>query len=94
MKPIATNNLSFWGVIGYLILFNLPYIGTPANLIVAIFSKDRSTKIFSWVYFFIGIIITVVTTILGVGIYSLFGLDQFGFPASDGVQAFISSFVA
>ena len=41
MKPIATNNLSFWGVIGYLILFNLPYIGTPANLIVAIFSKDR-----------------------------------------------------
>ena len=89
MKPLGNGNFGFFGFIGYLILFNLPYVGTPANIIVAIFAKDRGTKIFSRVYLFVSIfigLISILYTLAGFGLLGLFGLD---FPVSDGVKAFL-----
>ena len=42
MKPIGTNNLSAWGYIGLLILFSMPYIGTPACILFAIFGQGAA----------------------------------------------------
>lgn len=45
MKPNSTNNLSFLGYIGLIILFNLPYIGTPAMILFAIFGTGGAKRL-------------------------------------------------
>lgn len=95
MKPLGTNNLGFFGFIGYLILFNIPYIGKPANVIVAIFSKDRGTKVFSWVYLVISLLFSlgsIIYTLLGFGALGFFGLEEF-FPVSEGVLAYLPTLI-
>ena len=47
MKPITTNNLSAWAYIGLFILFSLPYIGTPAVILCAIFARNEAVKGFA-----------------------------------------------
>lgn len=42
MKPMSTNHLSVWGFIGLFILFSMPYIGTPAAILFAIFGHGTA----------------------------------------------------
>lgn len=85
MKPISNNNLSAWGYVGLLILFSLPYVGTPALLICAIFVKDTAVRNFAralLILSLIGVIIIVVATVLG-----LLNIGDFGFEM-DGTEVF------
>ena len=68
MKPISIANLSVWGYIGCFILFNLPYVGTPALIICALFAKNPSLKSFAralLILSLIGIVLIVVIGLLG-----------------------------
>ena len=84
MKPLGHNNLSAWGYIGLFILFSLPYIGTPALIICAIFARDPAVKSFSRaliILALIGVALVAASFIL------LFTLGNFDFSFDDGVQA-------
>lgn len=90
MKPLSTNNLSAWGYIGLLILFNLPYIGTPALIICAIFARDHSTKSFARAILIIELICLGLIIALGfLGFYSFSDLiEDFYFSVDDGTEVF------
>ncbi len=69
MKPISTNNLSAWGYVGLFILFSLPYVGTPALLICALFVKDHAVKSFAralLILSLISLVFVIVVALLGV----------------------------
>lgn len=85
MKPIGTNNLTAWGYIGLLILFSLPYIGTPAMIILAIFGQDevrsfsRACLILS-----VGIILLFVVAVVAVLLFGFMDLSEFEYIIEEG----------
>ena len=89
MKPVTTNSLSAWGYIGLLILFNLPYIGTPAMIICALFVPNHSVKSFARAILIIELI--AIALLVGLALLGLFNLsdilEQFmvDFPGDEGV---------
>lgn len=89
MKPATTNSLSAWGYIGLLILFNLPYIGTPATILCALFAPNRSAKGFARAILIIELI--AIALLVGLALLGLFNfsdiLEQFmvDFPGDEGV---------
>ncbi len=89
MKPLGHNNLSAWGYIGLFILFSLPYIGTPALLICAIFVKDSSVKNFARALLILAVIGWMI--ILVIGFSGIIQVEDFNFPVNGGVEAFLSS---
>ena len=85
MKPIGTNNLSALGYVGLFILFNLPYIGTPALIILAIFGQDE-VKNFARAYLIIciGIILLGGALVLAVLFFGLMDLSEFEYYIEEG----------
>lgn len=85
MKPLGTNNLSAWGYVGLFILFNMPYIGTPAIILFAIFGNGAA-KSFARAFLIIWLIgVILIAAVLILGIVNLGDLD---FSIDDGVEAF------
>ena len=85
MKPIGTNNLSALGYIGLFILFCMPYIGTPALILFAIFGRGEARN-FARAILLITVImalLVVVLTILG-----LFNLGDFNFSVDNGFEMY------
>ena len=70
MKPISTNNMSAWGYIGLMILFSMPYVGTPALILFAIFGQGEA-KSFARAYVIIAVIsIVIIAVALVLGVIS------------------------
>ena len=42
MKPVTTNSLSALGYVGLFLLFSMPYVGTPALILFAIFGHGEA----------------------------------------------------
>ena len=84
MKPNSTNNLSFLGYIGLFILFNLPYIGTPAMIICAFFGSGGVKK-FARVL----LIITVICLgiLIALSLLGFINIEQFIPATQDNVEA-------
>lgn len=74
MKPNSTNNLSFLGWLGLIILFNLPYIGTPATILFAIFGKG-SARTLARVFLLITVIIVGLS--LALSLLGFINFEQF-----------------
>ena len=64
MKPVTTNNLSAWGFVGLFILFSMPYIGTPALILCALFARDHSAKSFARAIILFEVIVIVLFFVL------------------------------
>ena len=98
MKPVTTNSLSAWGYIGLLILFNLPYIGTPAMIICALFAPNHSVKSFARALIILELIaVLVLVALLVVGVTlgevnleDIFEELRFDFQGDEG-SAFVNS---
>lgn len=73
MKPNSTNNMSAWGFVGLFILFSLPYIGTPALILFAIFGQG-SARSFARALLIISIIGYII--IFGMLLVGLGGLEE------------------
>lgn len=73
MKPNSTNNLSALGFIGLFILFSMPYIGTPACILFAIFGQG-SAKSFARALLILAVIGYVI--LFGLLIIGFGGLEQ------------------
>lgn len=86
MKPITTNNLSAWGYIGLFILFSMPYIGTPALILFAIFGRGaaRSFSRALLILAAIGYVIIFAAVLLGFSEFNEFG----DFYIDEGVEVF------
>ena len=74
MKPNTTNNLSAWGFIGLFILFSMPYIGTPALILFAIFGQG-SARSFARALLIISVIGYII--IFGMLLAGFGGLEEF-----------------
>ena len=85
MKPIGTNNISVWGYIGLFLLFSMPYIGTPALIICAIFARNDSVRNFARALLLLTLICLVLIIVLLV--MGVFALSDFGF-SDNGVELF------
>ena len=79
MKPNSTNNMSALGFVGLFILFSLPYIGTPALILFAIFGQGPARS------FARAILILSI-----IGYVILFGLLLVGFG---GLEEILPEFV-
>lgn len=85
MKPLITNSLSAWGYVGLFILFCLPYVGTPALIICALFVPNRDVKSFAR-----AILILTLLSVIGIVALMLFGLlslDGLEFDVQGGIEA-------
>lgn len=84
MKPITFSSLSAWGYIGLFILFNLPYVGTPALIICALFSRNYAVKNFARALLILTVLSLVFLLVLGfLGFYSFSDiLEDFYFDFS------------
>ena len=85
MKPIGTNNLSALGYIGLFILFCMPYIGTPALLIFAIFGRGAA-KNFARAILLATVLMVLLVVVLAV--IGMVNLGDFNFSINDGVEAY------
>ena len=94
MKPLNTANSSFWSTIALLILFNLPYVGTPALIICLLFCSSthagKVDRIFLIVCLILGVILGVLSVILGFSIDSLFPGYEFPLTQEEELEAFRS----
>lgn len=86
MKPNLTNNLNTWGYVGLFILFCMPYVGTPALLICAIFVKDHATKSFARAILLLSLLSVVFLVV--VALLGLVNLGDFNFDVDSGTQVF------
>lgn len=76
MKPNATNNLSAWGYVGLFILFSMPYIGTPACILFAIFGQGDARS-FARALLIIAVIIYVLAFgVILLAFSGLFGIEE------------------
>ena len=87
MKPINTNNLSFWGYIGLLILFHLPYVGDIFLFGFAIFGGKSKAGKFARIILIIQIVLGVILGIAGVFLGGEI-FNDFGFPVDEGIEVF------
>ncbi len=85
MKPIGTNNLSALGYIGLFILFCMPYIGTPALILFAIFGRGAA-KNFARAILLISVLSVVFLVVLMV--IGLINLGDFNFSTDNGIELF------
>ena len=98
MKPVTTNSLSAWGYVGLLILFSLPYIGTPAMIICALFAPNPSAKSFARALIILELIaVLIIVALLVVGVTlgeanleDIFEDLRFNFQGDEG-SAFVNS---
>ncbi|MBO7196035.1 MAG: hypothetical protein J6V80_01745 [Clostridia bacterium] len=87
MKPIGTNNLSAWGYVGLLILFCMPYIGTPAIILFALFGNGAARNFARAILLLAVLSVVLVVALLVIGFVNL---GDFNFSIDDGVQVFNS----
>ena len=85
MKPVATNSLSAWGYIGLLILFSLPYVGTPALIIFAIFGQGAA-KSFARAILILSLGIIALAVVLVIA--GLVSLGDLGIFVDGGTELF------
>ena len=85
MKPNSTNYLGAWGYVGLFILFSMPYIGTPACVLFAIFGQGAA-KSFARALLIIGIAIVLLwfALIVAVLYFGLIDLSEFEYYIEDG----------
>lgn len=85
MKPLGTNNLSALGYIGLFILFCLPYVGTPALIILAIFGTGDVRNFARAI-----LILTVfsIFAIFALIVLGLLSLSDLNFSINDGIEIF------
>ena len=87
MKPLSLNNLSAWGYIGLFVLFCLPYVGTPALLICAIFVRNSEVRNFARAILILTLISWVALIVLALfGVVNL--LDFSDIYNDNGVEVF------
>ena len=96
MKPITAVNASFWATIAFLILFNLPYIGTPALLISLIFfgstHAGKVAKIFLLVCLLFGVVLGILSVVLGFSLDFLVPNYEFPLTQDEELEAFKNIF--
>jgi hypothetical protein len=63
MKPNSTNNLSVFGIIGLIILFNIPDIGLIAMVLFAIFGRCTAKKL-ARAFLIIDVLIILVAVVI------------------------------
>ena len=85
MKPIGTNNLSVLGYVGLFILFSMPYIGTPALILFAIFGTGSARNFARALLLITVLAIALLVILIIVGLLSLSDLNYF---VDGGVQVF------
>ena len=85
MKPITTNNLSALGYVGLFILFCMPYVGTPALILFAIFGRGEVRNFARAIILLYIILIALVVAALLLG----FGAD-FEYYIEEGIQIYIN----
>ena len=86
MKPISTNNMSALGYVGLFLLFCMPYIGTPALILFAIFGRGEARSFARAI-----IILYIVLIALGVAIILLgFGAD-FEYYIEEGIKTYMNT---
>ena len=94
MKPVSINNLSAFGYIGLLILFNIPGIGFPAMVILSIIGEGE-VKSFSRACLII--IIAGFALLYAFILFGIFGIEQIlpDMIPGGGIEVFryISSFI-
>ncbi len=86
MKPISTNNMSAFGYVGLFILFCMPYVGTPALILFAIFGRGeaRSFARALILLYIILVVLAVVVILLG------FGAD-FEYYIEEGIKTYMNT---
>ena len=86
MKPISTNNMSALGYVGLFLLFCMPYIGTPALILFAIFGRGEARSFARAI-----IILYIVLIALAVAIILLgFGAD-FEYYIEEGIKTYMNT---
>ena len=86
MKPVSTNNMSALGYVGLFLLFCMPYIGTPALILFAIFGRGEARSFArAIIILYIALIALAVAAIL-LG----FGAD-FEYYIEEGIQSYINT---
>ncbi len=86
MKPVLTNNLNTWGYVGLFILFCMPYVGTPALIICALFVRDHAVKSFARAILLLSLLSVVFLVVIA--LLGLINLGDFNFDVDGGVQVF------
>ena len=93
MKPLSTNSISAWGYVGLFLLFCLPYVGTPALIICALFVPNQEVKNFSRAILLLTLLgIVAIFVLIMLGLFNLDGFDfdiQGGFESLNGIRYYI-----
>lgn len=93
MKPLSTNSISAWGYVGLFLLFCLPYVGTPALIICALFVPNQEVKNFSRAILLLTLLgVVAIFVLLLLGLFPLDGFDfdiQGGFEALNGIRYYL-----
>ena len=91
MKPITTNSLSALGYVGLFLLFSVPYIGTPALILFAIFGHGEAKSFARALILLYVIFVALIVAALLLG----FGAD-FEYYIEEGIKTFgstVSNFI-
>ncbi|MBE6531918.1 MAG: hypothetical protein E7676_00225 [Ruminococcaceae bacterium] len=80
MKPTTSNNISFLGGLGLIVLFCLPYIGDLALIICAFFIPEGSVKKFARGFLIFCVVVIIIDVILTFVTGGSFNFEYYKFP--------------